>query len=132
MGTLKAFFKQNKKGEETRKVKLPNFDEPVVIRVISGKEYERIQERCFENKPGRKGKQERVFNATKFNRELCIASIMTPNLNDTELQESYGATGASELFGEMFNWGEQTRILEEITEASGIEDINDMIEDVKN
>lgn len=133
MSKVKAFLKQNKKGNETIDFSLPNFGAPLTIRIISGKEFEAIQERCFINKPGKKGRQERHFDGTKCNRELCIASLVVPDLNDTELQESYGVVGASDLFGEMFNWGEQSIILEKVTEASGIdEDINTKIEEAKN
>lgn len=41
--------------------------------------------------------------------------------------------GAQELYGEMFNWGENALILEAITEASGLNtNVNDKIEEAKN
>ena len=73
---LQAFLKQNKKGEETKDVLLPSFEEPVKIRVLSAREADLINDRCFVNKPGRNGRQERVFDGVKYNREICIASIV--------------------------------------------------------
>lgn len=133
MSKVKSFLKQNKQIQETVDVKLDSFAEPVVIRVISGKEHERIEQRCMKNRPGQRGKQETYFDRTLYTRELGIASIVTPDLNNTELQESYGATGASELFNAMFTWGEQIYLMDQITLASGLEQsINDEIEEAKN
>ena len=92
-----------------------------------------INDRCFVNKPGRNGRQERVFDGVKYNREICIASIVVPDLNDKELQDSYGTMGASELFGTMFNWGESALILEAVTELSGInQTFQDKVDEAKN
>lgn len=133
MSGLKAFFKQNKKGTETKEVFLPNFDEPVKIKVLSAREADAINDRCFITKTGRNGRQERVFDGTKYNRELCIASVVYPDLDNKELQDSYGVMGATELYGEMFNWGEHSLILEAVTDLSGInKDINDRVEEAKN
>ena len=69
----------------------------------------------------------------KYNREICIASIVVPDLNDKELQDSYGTMGASELFGTMFNWGESALILEAVTELSGInQTFQDKVDEAKN
>ena len=64
MSGLQAFLKQNKKGEETKDVLLPSFEEPVKIRVLSAREADLINDRCFVNKPGRNGRQETVLNIT--------------------------------------------------------------------
>ena len=48
---LQAFLKQNKKGAETKDVLLPSFEEPVKIRVLSAREADLINDRCFVNKP---------------------------------------------------------------------------------
>lgn len=129
---LQAFFKKNKRGQENVKFKLPNFDEELEIRVISSKEMETINNLATKMKTGKKGRQEPTFDATTYNRELCIASLVVPNLHDAELQASYGCMGASELFGEMFNWGEQSVILEKIAEAANIDNINDLVDEAKN
>ena len=116
---LQAFLKQNKKGEETKDVLLPSFEEPVKIRVLSAREADLINDRCFVNKPGRNGRQERVFDGVKYNREICIASIVVPDLNDKELQDSYG--------------GESALILEAVTELSGInQTFQDKVDEAKN
>ena len=132
MSKFQAFLKKNKKGKGEVSFSLPNFDEPLTIRVLNGREVDAINERCFVMKTGKKGRQERVFDGVKYNRELCVASIIYPDLNDQELQASYGAMGAVELYGEMFNWGEQGMILEQVSLAAGVLDINEEIEEAKN
>lgn len=117
----------------TVKLKLNRFDEPIELRPLSAGEADKINERCFVNKPGLKGKQERVFDVVKYNRSVCVASIVYPDLNDVELQESYGVRGAENLYSEMFLLGEATLILEKVTEISGLDtSINDDIEEAKN
>ena len=61
---------------------------------------------------------------------ITVKSVL---LNDKELQDSYGAMGASELFGTMFNWGESALILEAVTELSGInQTFQDKVDEAKN
>ncbi|KQL37125.1 phage portal protein [Psychrobacillus sp. FJAT-21963] len=133
MSKLKAFLKGNVKQVENASLKLDRFDEAIILRPLASAESERIQEGCFQNKAGKKGKQERVFNVVKYNREICVASFVHPDLNSAELQEDYGVRGADNLYSNMFLAGEANQILEKVTEISGIvQDINEDIEEAKN
>lgn len=133
MSKFNAFMKGKVKEVGTVKLKLSRFDEPIELRALSAGEADKINERCFVNKPGPKGRQERVFDVVAYNRGICTASIVYPDLNDKELQESYGVRGAENLYSELFLVGEAAQILEKVTEISGIgESINDDIEDAKN
>ena len=134
MSKFQAFMKQNKKGAETVKFKLPNFgDAEFELRILTGEENETIQQKAMRNRAGKSGRQEQYFDATTYNRDLCMASLVVPNLRDTELQESYGAHGEKDLFGKMFNFAEQGQILALVTQVSGLDkDINDFIVEAKN
>lgn len=133
MSKLNAFLKGNVKQTENALLKLERFDEAIILRPLPSGEADKITDRCYANKPGKKGKQERVFDVVKYNREICIASIVFPDLNDAGLQESYEVRGADTLYSNMFLLGEANQILEKVTELSGIgEDINDHIEEAKN
>lgn len=133
MSNFKAFMKGNVKEVENVSLKLDRFDEAIVLRPLTAGEADAINERCFVNKPGRKGRQERVFDVVKYNRGVCSASIVYPDLNDSELQESYGVRGAENLYSELFLLGESTQILEKVTDISGLDtNINDDIEEAKN
>lgn len=133
MSKFKAFLKGNVKETENVSLKLDRFDEAIILRPISSGEADLINDHCFKNRPGKKGKQERVFDVVKYNRELCVASIVHPDLNDKELQESYGVLGADNLYSKMFYLGEVNQILEKVTEISGIDQsMDDDIEEAKN
>ncbi|MDQ0412727.1 phage tail assembly chaperone [Mesobacillus stamsii] len=133
MGNLKSFLKANVKKVENVELKLERFDEPIILRPLTSAEGDRITEMCFENKAGKKGKQERVFNPVKYNREIAVASIVHPDLQSLELQEDYGVRGATALFNEMFYAGEATKISEKVIELSGLGDsTDDLIEEAKN
>ncbi|KAA0944071.1 phage portal protein [Sporosarcina sp. ANT_H38] len=133
MSKLKSFLKGNVKQIENASLKLERFDEAIILRSLESREGDVISDQSFKNKPGKKGKQERVFDAIKYNRDICVASIVHPDLGDVELQESYGVRGADNLYSVMFSLGEANHILEKVTELSGLdEDINDHIDEVKN
>ena len=133
MSKFKSFLKGNVAEVENEPLKLSRFPEEIILRPLESGEADVISERCFKNKPGKKGKQERVFDAIKYNREICVASMVHPDLNDAELQESYGVRGADNLYSKLFLLGEANQILEKVTEISGIDvSMDDEIEEAKN
>lgn len=133
MSKFKSFLKGNVAEAENEPLKLGRFEEEIILRPLESGESDVISERCFKNKPGKKGKQERVFDAIKYNREICVASMVHPDLNDAELQESYGVRGADNLYSKLFLLGEANQILEKVTEISGIDvSMDDEIEEAKN
>lgn len=133
MSNLKSFLKANVKKVENVELKLERFGEPIILRPLTSAEGDRITEMSFENKVGKKGKQERVFNPVKYNREIAVASIVHPDLQALELQEDYGVRGATALFNEMFYAGEAAKISERVIELSGLDDAtDDLIEEAKN
>jgi hypothetical protein len=133
MSKFKSFLKGNVKETENASLKLERFDEAIILRPLASGEADVINDRCFKNKPGKGGKQERVFDLVKYNREISIASIVFPDLNDKELQESYGVLGADNLYSKMFYLGEANQILEKVTDISGIgKTMDEEIEEAKN
>ncbi|MHA6258357.1 phage tail assembly chaperone [Sporosarcina sp. CAU 1771] len=133
MSKFESFLKGNVKETENESIKLARFPEEIVLRPLLSEEADLINERCFKNKAGKKGKQERVFDVVEYNRSICTASIVFPDLNDKELQTSYGVLGAENLYSKMFYLGEANQILEKVTEISGIDvSADDEIEEAKN
>lgn len=133
MGKFRSFFKENVKQIENEEVQLKRFDEPIIIRAVTAKENSAITDRCYVNKAGAGGKQERKFDVARYNREFCIAAIVSPNLNDVELQESWGVRGADAVFNELFSAGESTAVLEAATRLSGVgTSLKEKIEEAKN
>lgn len=132
MSTIKSFLKKNKKNSENIKLKLDSFDEEIELRIITGREYDRIQDKCYVNRAGLKGRQEPKLDMAKFNNLLCSASMVVPDLQDAELQASYGVVGEQDLYGEMFTFAEHLKILNAITSTSGFSDFNELVDEAKN
>ncbi|WP_107838967.1 phage tail assembly chaperone [Metasolibacillus meyeri] len=133
MSKFKAFMKENVAERDLVDLLLPRFGEPIKLRPISSDESDAINERCFKNVPGKKGRQERVFDPVAYNRRTNVASIVYPDLNDRELQQSYGVRGAEALYGKLFLAGEAAQISEKVQEISGLdESLEDQIEEAKN
>ncbi len=81
----------------------------------------------------RKGQYNTDFDHFKYQRLLTVESIVFPNLNDKELQDSYCAMGADELLGKMLTIGEIANAAAAAQEANGYEaELEDMVEEVKN
>jgi hypothetical protein len=132
MSTIKSFLKKNKKNSENIKLKLDSFDEEIELRIITGREYDRIQDKCYVNRAGLKGRQEPKLDMAKFNNLLCSTSMVVPDLQDAELQASYGVVGEQDLYGEMFTFAEHLKILNAITSTSGFNDFNELVDEAKN
>lgn len=132
MSNFKAFMKDNVQEAELVELPLKRFAEPLKLRAIPTEESDAINSRCFKNVPGRKGRQERVFDPVAYNRGLNIAAIAYPDLNNTELQQSYGVKGAEALYGKMFLAGETAQISEKVSEISGDTTLEDEVDEVKN
>lgn len=133
MSKFNSFMKGSVKAAEEVKLKLERFPEEIILRPLTAGEADKINERCFVNKAGRKGKQERSFDVVAYNRGICSASIIYPDLNDVALQDSYGVRGAEQLYSDMFLFGESAQILEKVTEISGLDEtLDDDIEEAKN
>lgn len=137
MAALTAFLKQNKKTVEN--IKYPasqNFvDEkgkPIewTLRPMTSKAAESIRTSC---QSFGKGGKVTVDNA-KFNRKVAAYCTVEPNLNDAELQDSYGVMGAEDLIIEMLdNDGEYQAYIKKCLEISGYtQNDAELVEEAKN
>lgn len=138
MSGLNAFFKKNKKERTTIKYAASKdfVDEKgnVIeweIRPLKSKEADKIREECTSIVA--KGKQVNVDNS-KFNRMVAAVCTVYPDLNDLELQDSYGVRGADNLIQELLdNDGEYQQYCKKVLEISGYEvNDNELIEEAKN
>ena len=133
MGKLQSFFKQNAAPLEEEKLKLDRFDEPLIMKPVTAGEEQKINAASFSMKNGKNGKQEPKFDAGRYNALVAIASIAFPDLNDVELQNSYGVRGSEALYGAMFTMGEHQKIQTKAMDLSGLnESTEDLVEEAKN
>jgi len=138
MSDLKAFLKQNKKEKENIKyVASQDFKDengkPIEweIRPLKSKEMDNIRAEC--TSINHKGKGTNI-NQAKFNRMMCAKATVFPNLNDVELQNSYGVMSAEDLIQELLdNDGDYSQYTEKVLEVAGYnKSEEDLVEEVKN
>lgn len=123
MSNMKAFLKQNRKKAATVKyVASEAFTDengkPMEweIKSLSPREVDKIRE--LHSGIDENGRVK--FDNVSFNRMLAAKCTVFPNLNDKELQDSYGVMGADELVQEMFEKdGEYQKYVQKVLEVGG-------------
>jgi hypothetical protein len=64
---------------------------------------------------------------------MTAASVAYPNLNDAELQNSYGVMGAEALLEAMLTAGEYITLSGKVAEINGFnESVEELVEEAKN
>lgn len=105
------------------------------IRCVTSSEDEEIRKECTKRVPI-PGKRNQYTLDTDYNLYLGkLASKCTvyPNLNDAELQNSYGVMGADVLLKTMLTAGEYADYLTKIQEVNGFDvSFEEKVDEVKN
>lgn len=102
---------------------------PFIIRPITQKENEGLIKK--HTRRDKKGNEH--FDRVSYNQNLVAAAVVSPNLEDTELQAVYGTLGADKTLTAMLYVGEFATLMEAVQELSGLDkDINEEIEEAKN
>lgn len=143
MGDLSRFLKKNKKKKENIKIPatMSLTDEngsPLLweVKPLTTKEDNAIREACTIDVPvtGKPGMFRPKFDGNKYLAKMAASCIVFPNLNDKELQDSYGVMGAEQLITEMIDDpGEYNDFMNRIQEYHGFkETFQDKVEEAKN
>lgn len=143
MGDLSRFLKKNKRVKDnlffpaTRSLVDEN-GKPLLweIRPITTKEDNAIRDDCTIDVPitGKTGLYRPKLNSNKYLAKLAAACVVSPNLNDKELQDSYGVMGAEQLIMEMLDDpGEFNVFMSRIQEYNGFtESFQEKVDEAKN
>ncbi len=140
MGNLSCFLAGNVEKRENKKIVISDRfrDEkgPVKweLRSISAAEDEELRKRCTKRfpVPGKKNQYAQSFDANEYITKLASRAVVFPDLNSTELQDSYGVMGAEQLIKAMLYKDEFDKLSEVLVEDSEAEDMNDLIDEAKN
>lgn len=136
MGTLSAFLNpvkvENKEVIVSERFRENGKPVPFVIRPVTQEENEEILRKY--RKTVKKGREEKeVFDQIGYSHELAASAVVFPDLNDAELQKTYGVLGAVKVLKKMLLIGEFSTLAQAVRDLSGLEeDINDEIEEAKN
>ncbi len=133
MGSLNAFLHPEQTGSKEVIVS-ERFREngkvvPFVIRPLTQEENEELIRR--HTKRDKKGNE--TFDRVSYSREMTAAAVVSPSLEDAEIQKAYGVLGASKVLSKLLYIGEYATLAQAVQELSGLDtDINEDIEAAKN
>ncbi len=139
---LSAFLAQNaKKIDNVSYVASDRFVDPETgepvpweICCITAAENSAIRRTCMRTipVPGRKGQFTQDFDANAYLSKVSVRCTVFPNLNDAELQNSYGAMGAEQLLATMLTPAEFEDYSTKVLEVNGFQAGDEMVEEAKN
>lgn len=141
MANLSAFLKKNKKIR-------PNFFYPATkslcdedgtpveweFKPISTKESEDLRIACTVTKIGKGGQPQATLDTKKYINALIVKATVSPDLNNKELQDSYGVLTPEDLVFELIDCpSEYNELVKVIQDASDLNDtIGDKVKQAKN
>lgn len=143
MSNLSFFLKQNVEQEENVKyVASKRYKDeegkPIEweLRTLTTEEYEAFNKQSIKRVPvvgGYKGQYTKDLNTDKLASLMVVASVVEPNLNSKELQDSYGVMGAEALVKKLLKPGEYQELSRKVQEVSGFNVTQDeLVEEAKN
>lgn len=140
--SLSAFLAQNaKKIDNVSFVTSERFVDPETgkpmeweIGCITAEENVSIRKSCMKTVqvPGRKGQFTQDFDANAYLAKVAARCTIFPNLNDGELQQSYGVYGAEQLLVTMLTPGEFEDYSTKVLEINGFQSDDEMVDEAKN
>lgn len=142
MSNLSAFLSQNAiKVENEKYVASKRFvdekDDPVEweICAITSTEDEALRKSCTKRMPvpGKRNMYTPETDYSTYLGKLAARCTVYPNLDDAELQNSYGVMGSDALLKTMLSPGEYTDYINKVQEVNGFEvPLDEMVDEVKN
>lgn len=105
------------------------------LRAVSSDLDEAIRKECTKKVPvvGKRGQYTQETDTDKYIGKLCVATTVYPNLNNAELQDSYGVKNADELLKKMLLPGEYTEYKSKVMEVNGYDmSMDDLVDEAKN
>jgi len=142
MSNLSAFLSQNAiKDENIKYVASKRFlDEkgnPMEWEIccITSEEDEAIRKSCTRKVqvPGKRNQFTQETDYNKYLGKLAARCTLFPNLNDVDLQNSYGVMGDDIVLKKMLKPGEYADYLAKIQEVNGFEaSMEDLVDEAKN
>lgn len=104
------------------------------IKALTEAENNELQRKAMIQVPvaGRRGMFTREVDQIKYTQLLLAASVVYPNLNDAELQNSWGVMTPEDLIGKMLYPNEAAKLAKEVMAYAQIENLSDAVEEAKN
>ena len=140
--TLSAFLAQNAKKIDNQLIAAsPRFiddnGEPMLWEVccITADENTQLRRECMRRVPasgGKRGQFTQEFDAAAYQAKIAARCTVFPNLDDAELQASYGVMGAEKLILTMLSPGEFEDYSAKVLEVNGFTPLSELVDEAKN
>lgn len=120
--------------EETKEIKFTQFTEPFVIRSMTADEFDNITKRST-RRTKQNGAIVKEVDQNKLVDTLVAEAVLTPDLNNAELQEYYGTIGnAAGTARKMLKAGQWGDLIKAVQDLSGFdqEPVDELVDEVKN
>ena len=83
--------------------------------------------------PGKRGQYNQETDTDKYIGKMCVACTVYPNLNNAELQDSFGVKSADALLKKMLKPGEYTEYKAKVMEVNGYDmSMEELVDEAKN
>ena len=83
--------------------------------------------------PGKRGQYNQETDTDKYVAKMCVACTVFPNLNNAELQDSYGVKSGEALLKKMLLPGEYTEYKAKVMEVNGYDmSMEELVDEAKN
>lgn len=141
MSNFAVFMAGNAKDDEIVKYvaskRFVDKGEPVEweIKAIDSDTDELIRKECTKKVPiaGKRGQYTQDTDTDKYIGKMCVACTVFPNLNDAELQDSYGVKTPDALLKKMLKPGEYTEYKAKVMEVNGYDmSMEELVDEAKN
>lgn len=105
------------------------------LRAIDSDLDEALRKECTKKVPiaGKRGQYNQETDTDKYIAKMCVACTVYPNLNDVELQDSYGVKSGDALLKKMLLPGEYTDYKAKVMEVNGYDmSMEELVDEAKN
>lgn len=102
------------------------------IACITAFENNLIRSSCVKEVRNSKGVISNIFDSNIYQSRLTARCVTYPNLNDINLQNSYGVCSAEDLVCTMLSPGEFEKLSTKVLEVNGFKSENKLVETAKN
>ena len=105
------------------------------IKAIDSDLDELIRKECSKRVPiaGKRGQYNQETDSDKYVGRLCVACTVYPDLNNAELQDSYGVKSPDALLKKMLKPGEYTEYKLKVMEVNGFDtSMEELVDEAKN
>ena len=105
------------------------------LKAIDSELDELIRKECTKRVPipGKRGQYNMETDTDKYLGKMCVACTVYPDLNNAELQDSYGVKTPDALLKKMLKSGEYTEYKAKVMEINGYDiSMDELVDDAKN